>query len=136
MAICSSIAEPVLVFQFPETDVLLGDKRREERDLGGPGHTGQGRKPLPGPQSLYSHIGLVVLPNLLDAHIIFGINEGLGSGICLGQCHDTCDVLEVMLVVHLDLWEGDGDQGLGKVGQQWAVGMPWVGACTQMTQVS
>lgn len=133
MAICSSIAEPVLVFQFPETDVLLGDKRREERDLGGPGHTGQGRKPLPGPQSLHSHIGLVVLPNLLDAHIIFGINEGLGSGICLGQCHDTCDVLEVMLVVHLDLWEGDGDQGLGKVGQQWAVGMPWVGACTQMT---
>jgi hypothetical protein len=31
MAICSSIAEPVLVFQFPDTDVLLGMKRKRLR---------------------------------------------------------------------------------------------------------
>lgn len=102
MAICSSIAEPVLVFQFPDTDVLLGNKGTEaQRHLG---CMGQGRGPLPGPQFLHSHVGLVVLPNLLDTHVIFGIDEGLGSGIRLGQCHNTCDVLEVMLVVNLDLW--------------------------------
>lgn len=56
------------------------------------------------PLSLHSHVGLVVLPNLLDTHIIFGINEGLSSGIRLSQCHNTCNVLEVMLVVYLDLW--------------------------------
>lgn len=136
MAICSSIAEPVLVFQFPDTDVLLAGKRREDRDSRGPGPRRAGQGPLLGPRSLHSHVGLVVLPDLLDAHIIFGINEGLGSGVCLGQCHDTCDILEVMLVVHLDLWEWGGDQGLGRVAQQWAVGLPQAGACTQMTQVS
>lgn len=118
MAICSSIAEPVLVFQFPDTDVLLESKRRQERGLGGLGCTRQGRGPLPRPWSPYAHVGLVVLPNLLDAHIVFGINEGLGSGICLGQCHDTCDVLEVVLVVHLDLWEWGGEQGPVRRGRQ------------------
>lgn len=104
MAICSSIAEPVLVFQFPETDVLLGDERRGI--LGDMNCIGKSRGPLPRLKFLHSHVGLVVLPNLLDAHIIFGINEGLSSGICLGQCHNTCNVLEVMLVIHLDLWVG------------------------------
>lgn len=56
------------------------------------------------PLSLHLHVGLVVLPNLLDTHIIFGINEGLSSGICLSQCHNTCNILEVMLIVYLDLW--------------------------------
>ena len=76
---------------------------------------GQG-DPLPRPWSFHSHGGLVVLPNLLDAYIVFGINEGLGGGIRLGQCHDTRDVLEVMLVVHLDLWEWGGSQGPVRMG--------------------
>lgn len=76
---------------------------------------GQG-DPLPRPWFFHSHVGLVVLPNLLDAYIIFGINEGLGGGIRLGQCHDTRDVLEVMLVVHLDLWEWGGSQGPVRMG--------------------
>lgn len=106
MAICSSIAEPVLVFQFPDTDVLLGDERGEI--LGDLNCIGQSRGLLPRLRFLHSHVGLVVLPNLLDAYVIFGVNEGLSSGIRLGQCHDTCDILEVMLVVHLDLWVGWG----------------------------
>ena len=76
---------------------------------------GQG-DPLPRPWSFHSHVGLVVLPNLLDAYIVYGINEGLGGGIRLGQCHDTRDVLEVMLVVHLDLWEWGGSQGPVRMG--------------------
>ena len=72
-------------------------------------------QPLPLPRD--SHVGLVVLPNLLDAYIVFGINEGLGGGIRLGQCHDTRNVLEVMLVVHLDLWEWGGSQGPVRTGR-------------------
>lgn len=114
MAICSSIAEPVLVFQFPDTDVLLENKGRQAQ--GGLGHTRPGRGPLRRPWSLHLHVGLVVLPNLLDTHIVFGINEGLGSGICLGQSHDTCDVLEVVLVVHLDLCGAGQGAGRGQDG--------------------
>lgn len=98
-----------------------GERTETQGDLG---HPGQGRGPLLRPRSPHSHVGLVVLPDLLDAHIILGVNEGLSSGVRLGQGHDTCDILEVMLVVHLDLWEWGGDQGLGRVAQQWAVGLP------------
>lgn len=63
------------------------------------------------PLSLHSHVGLVVLPNLLDTHIVFSINEGLSGGICLSQCHNTGNILEVMLVVYLDLWVQAWDEG-------------------------
>lgn len=80
-----------------------GERREAQGDLN---CTGQSRGPRP--LFLHSHVGLVVLPNLLDAHIILGVNEGLSSGIRLGQCYDAGDVLEVMLVFHLDLWAGWG----------------------------
>lgn len=90
-----------------------GEQKETGERLRGPGlhKAGQG-DPFPKPWSFHSHVGLVVLPNLLDAYIVFGINEGLGGGIRLGQCHDTRNVLEVVLVVHLDLWEWGGSQGL------------------------
>lgn len=98
-----------------------GEKRESQ---GGLGCTGHGRRPLPRSWSLHSHVGLVVLSNLLDTHIIFGINEGLSSSIGLGQCHNTCDILEVMLVVYLDLGKGRKGVSLVRMGQQWAVGVP------------
>ena len=91
-----------MVFQFPDTDVLLGGQDERGQKLR-EAQVAQGRGPLLRPRPLHSHIGFVVLPNFLDAHVIFGINEGLSSGICLGQCHDARDVLEVVLVVHFDL---------------------------------
>lgn len=75
----------------------------------------------PRPLCLHSHVGLVVLPNLLDAHVIFGINEGLSGGIRLGQCYYAGDVLEVVLVLHLDLWAGWGS---GPWQDEAAMGVP------------
>ena len=91
-----------------------GDRREAQGAWAVQGRAGG---PLPRPWSFHSHVGLVVLPNLLDAYIVFGINEGLGGGIRLGQCHDTRNVLEVMLVVHLDLWEWGGSQGPVRTGR-------------------
>lgn len=103
-----------------------GERRETQGDLN---CTGQSRGPRP--RFLHSHVGLVVLPNLLDTHIIFGVNEGLSSGVRLGQGHDACDVLEVMLVFHLDLWVGWGS---GPWQDGAAVGVPQ-GGCVHTSDI-
>lgn len=98
-----------------------GERRESQGDLS---CLGQSRRP--GLLFLHSHVGLVVLPNLLDANIILGVDEGLSSGIRLGQRYDACDVLEVMLVFHFDLWVGWGS---GPWQDGAAVGVPQGGGC-------
>lgn len=99
---------------------------REDRSSGEHG-LHEGRGPLRTAQPLHSHVSFVVLPDFLDTHVILGVNEGLGSGVRLGQCHDARDVLEVVLVVHFDLQEWGGDQDLIRTRRQWAAGVPWGG---------
>lgn len=50
-----------------------------------------------------SHVSLVVVTNLLDANVILCVNERLGSGVGLGQRHNTGDILKVILIVHFHL---------------------------------
>lgn len=52
---------------------------------------------------LSSHVGFVIVPNLLDAHVVLGVDEGLRCGVGLREGHDTGDVLEVVLIVNFDL---------------------------------
>lgn len=53
------------------------------------------------------HVGLVVVADLLDADVILGLNVGLGGGVGPGQSHHADDVLEILLVLHFDLQEGN-----------------------------
>lgn len=54
-------------------------------------------------QQRRSHVSFVIVANLLDAHVILGVDEGLRCGVGLGQGHDAGNVLEVVLAVHFDL---------------------------------
>lgn len=51
------------------------------------------------------HVSLVVVADLLDADVILGLDKGLSGGIGPGQSQHTDDVLEVLLVFNLDLWD-------------------------------
>lgn len=51
------------------------------------------------------HVSFVIVTNLLDADIVLGINEGLRCGVSLGQCHNTGNVLKIILIVNFDLWK-------------------------------
>lgn len=51
------------------------------------------------------HVGLVVVSNLLDSDVILGLDIGLSGGIGPSQSHHADDVLEVLQVLHFDLWE-------------------------------
>lgn len=53
------------------------------------------------------HVGLVVVSNLLDSDVILGLDVRLCGGIGPGQSHHADDVLEVLLVLHFDLQEGN-----------------------------
>lgn len=53
------------------------------------------------------HVGLVVVADLLDADVILGLNVGLGGGVGPGQSYHADDVLEILLVLHFDLQEGN-----------------------------
>lgn len=81
-------------------------------------------------QSLDSHVSFVVLPNLLDTHIIFGIYEGLSSGIGLCQSHYTCNILEVMLIFYFDLWKWSKNQSSVRMRWQWELKLPMASAQT------
>lgn len=50
-----------------------------------------------------SHVSFVVVANLLDAHVILGVDERLRRGVSLGQCHDAGNILKVILAVHFNL---------------------------------
>lgn len=56
-------------------------------------------------QQSHLHVSFVIVPNLLDADIVLGINEGLRCGVGLGQCHNAGNVLKIILIVHFDLWK-------------------------------
>lgn len=51
----------------------------------------------------HSHVSLVVVAYLLDPDVILGINERLCCGVGLGEGHHASNVLEVIVVFHLDL---------------------------------
>lgn len=51
----------------------------------------------------HSHVSFVIVANLLDAHVILGVDERLGCGVSLGQGHHAGNVLEVILTVHFNL---------------------------------
>lgn len=53
----------------------------------------------------YLHVGLVIGTNFLDTDIIFGINEGLRSGIGFSEGDHTGNVLKIILVLHFHLQE-------------------------------
>lgn len=52
---------------------------------------------------LYSHVGFIVVANLLDAHIVLCVDEGLRRGVRLRQGHDAGNVLKVILIVNFNL---------------------------------
>lgn len=54
---------------------------------------------------LYTHVGLVVAADLLDADVVFGLDVGFGGGVGPGQRHHAGNVLEVLLVLHFNLQE-------------------------------
>lgn len=91
MATCSSMAEPVLVFQLPEIDVLLQSRTQcfTRRHVHLPTYTAI-VQPF-----LYVHVYFVVVVNLLDADVVLGVNQGLRGGVRLGESHHTGNVLEL-----------------------------------------
>lgn len=102
MATCSSIEEPVLVFQFPEIEVrLFGENifMWKSHNLG---------KWLFQFRACNSHVGFVIVTDLLDAHVILGVDERLRRGVGLGQGHYAGNVLEVILAVHFNLRRDGG----------------------------
>lgn len=52
---------------------------------------------------LSSHVGFIIVTDLLDAHVVLRVDEGLGCGVGLREGHDTGDILEVVLIVNFDL---------------------------------
>lgn len=52
---------------------------------------------------LYSHVSFIIVANLLNAHIILGINEGLRSGVGLREGHNTGNILKIILIVNFNL---------------------------------
>lgn len=101
MATCSSIAEPVLVFQLPDIDVLLEGKSTQY-------NTDFCFLVSIKVQALqvhwYIHVGFVVWADLLDPDVVLGVDERLCGGVRLGESHDAGYVLElgVILYLHLD----------------------------------
>lgn len=51
----------------------------------------------------HSHVSFVVVANLLDTNVILCIDEGLRRGVSLGQCHNTGNILKIVLIVHFYL---------------------------------
>lgn len=102
MATCSSIAEPVLVFQLPDIDVLLKcAKCINYNDFGFVSHS---LINLKSHKCIYIHVGFVVVANLLDSDVVLGVNERFCGGVRLGKSHNTGYVLELTVIVHLHLY--------------------------------
>lgn len=101
MATCSSIAEPVLVFQLPYIDVLL--KCAKQTDLTKLGSLFTLKAGITVVSS-YIHVGFVVWTNLLDSYVVLGFDERFCGGVCLGESHNTGYVLELTVIVHLHLY--------------------------------
>lgn len=102
MATCSSIAEPVLVFQFPDIDVLLECLKHKKyifQFCFSFTYKGKVTKVC-----LYIHVRFVVSANLLDPDVVLGVDERFGGGVRLGESHDTGYVLELTVIVHLHLY--------------------------------
>lgn len=100
MATCSSIDEPVFVFQFPEMDVRLLVK-----DILRGNVTTANQLATVSVWGLHrhSHVSFVIVANLLDADVVLGVDERLRCGVSLGQCHNAGNVLKVILTVHFNL---------------------------------
>jgi len=49
------------------------------------------------------HVGFVIRADLLDPDVILGVDERLSGCVCLSDGHDTCDVLEVTVIVNFHL---------------------------------
>lgn len=50
-----------------------------------------------------SHVSFIIVTNLLDADVILCINKRLRCGVRLGQCHNTGNILKIILIVHFHL---------------------------------
>lgn len=104
MATCSNMADPVLVFQLPDIDVLLSNNttagmiqcfKMGSYDI-------DVENKYCGCNLL--HVGLVIVTDFLDSDVILGIDKRFRCGICLCQSHNTSNVLEIVLIVHFDLY--------------------------------
>lgn len=101
MATCSSIAEPVFVFQLPDIDVLLDcvkDRNLKKLKLLFAYKVGVTVV------LSYIHVGFVVSANLLDSDVVLGVDERFCGGVSLGESHNTGYVLELTVIVHLHLY--------------------------------
>lgn len=99
MATCSNMADPVLVFQLPDIDVLLPNNQTDDL-LHGHSQCDDIMEKL----KKFLHVGLVVVTNLLDSNVILGIDKRLRCGIRFRQSHNTSNVLEIILIVHFYLY--------------------------------
>ncbi len=50
------------------------------------------------------HVGLVIVTDFLDSDVILGVNKRFRCGIRLCQSYNTSNVLEIILIVHFDLY--------------------------------
>lgn len=99
MATCSSMAEPVLVFQLPDMDVLLMLKTHKVSRL----WSSFGFDIQWSMKKEYVHVSFVVGTNLLDSDVILGVDERFCGAVGLCESHDTGYVLELSVIVHLHL---------------------------------
>lgn len=55
------------------------------------------------PESICSHVGFIVVSNLLDPDVIFGVYVGFSGSIGLGKGYHTGYILKIIMIVYFDL---------------------------------
>lgn len=62
----------------------------------------------------YSHVGFVIIANLLDAHIILCVDEGFRCGVGLREGHNAGNILKIILIVNFNLEKQRHKNGITK----------------------